>query len=120
VYTHRNLLPVVERMKRLLSALLAISLIPLCAGCGNIFLSASSRPGFSSASGLVSIVQLSTVIGTNGATVQVTFVTFLQQGTSSTVSFCGDQGSRFPMNQMIRTDFIPGQSCSSILVVVII
>jgi hypothetical protein len=107
-------------MKRLLSVFLAICLIPLCAGCGNIFLSASSQPGFSSASGLVSIVQLSTVIGTNGTTVQVTFVTFLQEGTSSTVGFCGDQSSRFPMNQTVRTDFISGQSCSSILVVVII
>jgi hypothetical protein len=107
-------------MKRLLSVLLAISLIPFCGGCGNVFLSASSQPGFSTTSGLVSIVQLSSVIGTNGTTVQVTFVTFLQEGTSSTVGFCGDQGSRFPMNQTVRTDFIPGQSCSSILVVVII
>ena len=107
-------------MKHLLCVLLAICLIPLGAGCGNVFLSASSQPGFSSASGMVSIVQLSTVIGTNGRTVQVTFVTFLQEGTSSTVGFCGDQSSRFPMNQSVRTDFIPGQSCSSILVVVII
>ena|ERR1700674_2239465 len=107
-------------MKPLLSVLLAVCLIMLCAGCGNVFLSASSQPGFSTTSGLVSIVQLSTVMGTNGTTVQVTFVTFLQEGTSSTIGFCGDQGSRFPMNQTVRTEFIPGQSCSSILVVVII
>jgi hypothetical protein len=107
-------------MKRLLSVVLAACLIALCTGCGNIFLSASSQPSFSSTSGLVSIVQLSSVIGTNGTTVLVTFVTFLQEGTPSTVGFCGDQGSRFPMNQMVRADFVPGQSCSSILVVVII
>ena len=107
-------------MKGLLSVLMAVFLIALCAGCGNVFLIASSQPGFSSASGLVSIVQLSTVIGTNGTTVQITFVTFLQEGTSSTVGFCGDQSSRFPMNQSVRTDFIAGQSCSSLLVVVII
>jgi hypothetical protein len=106
-------------MNRLLSVLLAVSLITLCAGCGNVFLSASSQPGFSTTSGLVIIVQLSSVIGTNGTMVQVTFVTFLQEGTSSTVGFCGDQSSRFPMNQTVRTDFVPGQSCSSILVVVI-
>lgn len=107
-------------MKPLLCVLLAICLIMFCAGCGNVFLSASSQPGFSTTSGLVSTVQLSTVIGTNGTTVQVTFVTFLQEGTSSTVGFCGDQSSRFPMNQTVRTNFIPQQSCSSLLVVVII
>ena len=94
--------------------------ITLCVGCGNVFFSASSQPGFSTTSGLVSIVQLSSVIGANGTTVEVTFVTFVQKGTSSTIGFCGDQGSRFPMNQTVRTDFIPGQSCSSIVVVVII
>jgi hypothetical protein len=107
-------------MNRCLSVLLVGSLITLCTGCGNVFFSASSQPSFSTTSGLVSIVQLSSVIGANGTTVEVTFVTFLQEGTSSTVGFCGDQGSRFPMNQTVRTDFIPGQSCSSILVVVII
>jgi hypothetical protein len=107
-------------MKRLFSVLLATCFIPLCTGCGNVFLSASSQPSFSTATGLVSVVQLSTVIGRDGTTVQVTFVTFLQEGTSSTVGFCGDQGNRFPMNLAVRTDFIPGQSCSSILVVVII
>lgn len=107
-------------MNRLLSILLAVSLITLCTGCGNVFLSASSQPNFSTTSGLVSIVQLSSVIGTNGTTVQITFVTFLQEGSSSTIGLCGDQGSRFPMNQTVRADFVPGQSCSSILVVVII
>jgi len=107
-------------MKPLLLVLFVVCLITLCAGCGNVSLSASSQPNFSTTSGMVSIVQLSTVIGANGTTVEVTFVTFLQEGTRSTVGFCGDQGSRFPMNQMVRTDFVPGQSCSSILVVVII
>ena|SRR5437867_2917350 len=110
-------------MKIPLLVLLIVCLIAfciLCAGCGNVFISASSDPGFSTTSGLVSIVQLSSVMGTNGTTVEVTFVTFLQEGTSSTIGFCGDQGSRFPMNQMVRADFVPGQSCSSILVVVII
>jgi hypothetical protein len=107
-------------MKGLLGALLAILLFILCAACGNVFFSASSQPGFSTTSGLVSTVQVSTVIGTNGTTVQVTFVTFLQEGSSSTVGFCGDQSGRFPMNQTVRTDFISQQSCSTLLVVVII
>jgi hypothetical protein len=107
-------------MKTLLLVLLVVCLITLCGGCGNVFLSVSSQPGFSTTSGVVSIVQLSSVIGPNGTTVEVTFVTFLQEGTPSTVGFCGDQGSRFPMNQTVRADFVPGQSCSSILVVVLI
>src|SRR5436305_14136054 len=107
-------------MKPLLFVLFVVCLITLCAGCGNVSLSASSQPNFSTTSGVVSIVQLSTVSGANGTTVEVTSVTFLQGGTRSTVGFCDDQGSRFPMNQMVRTDSVPGQSCSSILVVVII
>ena len=72
-------------MKPLLFVLFVVCLITLCAGCGNVFLSASSQPNFSTTSGVVSIVQLSTVIGANGTTVEVTFVTFLQGGTRSTV-----------------------------------
>ena len=107
-------------MNRLLPVLLAVSLITICSGCGNVFIRASSQPNFSTTSGLVSVVQLRSVIGTNGTTVEVTFVTFLQEGSPSKVAFCGDQGSRFPMNRMVRADFVPGQSRSSILVVVII
>jgi len=73
----------------------------------------------SSISGTVSIVQLSLVIGNDGTTVQVTFVTFLQQGTSSTLGFCGDQRGQFPMQQTVRADFNPGQTCDSIVTIVI-
>ena len=107
-------------MERLFSVLLAICFIPLCAGCGNVFLSASSQPSFSTATGLVSVVQLSTVIGRDGTTVQVTFVTFLQDGTSSTIGFCGDKRSEFPMQQTLRAEFRPGSPCASIVTIVII
>jgi hypothetical protein len=40
--------------------------------------------------------------------VQVTFVTFLQNGTSSTIGFCGDQTTLFPLNQTVRANFNPG------------
>jgi hypothetical protein len=52
--------------------------------------------------------------------VQVTFVTFRQNGTSSTIGFCGDQSGQFPIDQMVRIDFTLGQPCNSIIVVVII
>ena len=106
-------------MKRLLSAFLVVSLLLLCPGCGNIFVRGAIQTNFSTISGFVSIVQLTTVIDGNGS-VLVTFVTFLQQGTSATIGFCGDQTSQFPLNQMVTTNFNPGQPCATIIVVIII
>ncbi len=107
-------------MKRLLSILLVVCLVVVSGGCGNIFIRGALRPGFSTISGSVGIVQLSTVTSGGGTTVQVTFVTFLLNGTSSTIGFCGDQRGLFPIDQTVRTDFTLGQPCDSIIVVVII
>jgi hypothetical protein len=107
-------------VKRLLSVLLLVCLVVVCGGCGNIFIRGALQPGFSTISGSVGIVQLSTVMGGDGTTVQVTFVTFLLNGTSSTIGFCGDQRGQFPIDQMVRTNFTLGQTCDSIIVVVII
>jgi len=107
-------------VKRLLSVLLAVCLVVVCGGCGDIFIRGALQPGFSTISGSVSIVQLSTVMGGDGTTVQVTFVTFLLNGTSSMIGFCGDQRGQFPIDQMVRTNFTLGQTCDSIIVVVII
>lgn len=104
-------------MKRLLSLLLVVSLLLLCSSCGDIFVRGAIS--FSTMSGFVSIVHLTTVSDGNGS-VLVTFVTFLQQGTSSTIGFCGDQTSQFPLNQMVTTNFNPGQPCATIIVVIII
>ena len=106
-------------MKRFLSLLLATGLLVTPTGCGNVFVRGAINPGSSSVSGVVSVVQLSAVIGDRGTTVQVTFVTFLQDGTSSTVGFCGDERDRFPMQQTVRTNFTPGQTCASIVTIVI-
>ena len=103
-------------MKRLLSALLIVSLLLLCSSCGNVFVGGAIN--FSTISGCVSIVQLTTVID-GSASVLVTFVTFLQQGTSTTIGFCGNQTSQFPLNQMVTTHFNPGQPCATIIVVII-
>lgn len=106
-------------MRRSLSFLWAIGLTVILTGCGNIFVRGTLNPGSSSVSGLVSVVQLSAVIGDNGTTVQVTFVTFQQNGASSTVGFCGDERNRFPMQQTVRANFTPGQPCASIVTIVI-
>jgi hypothetical protein len=106
-------------LKRLLSALLAVCLVLVGAGCGNIFVNGAVLNGTSSVSGLVSVVQLTAIIGGNGTTVQVTFVTFLRDGAASTIGFCGDERSRFPVQQTIQANFTPGQTCASIVKIVI-
>jgi len=106
-------------MKCLLSILL-LFLVLTFPGCGNIFIRGALPAGSSRVSGSVSLVQLSAIIGGNGTTLQVTFVTFLQAGAASTIEFCGDQRSRFPMQQTVRADFNPGQPCANIVTIVII
>ena len=99
---------------------LALFLLLILPGCGNIFIRGALPASSSTVNGSVSVVQLSAVIGENGTTVQVTFVTFMQSGISSTVGFCGDQRSRFPMQQIVRAEFTPGTPCNSIVTIVII
>lgn len=105
-------------MKRLLLLVLTVSLLVFCGGCGNVFFRGAIQTG-STITGSVSIVQISSVVGGTG-TVQVTFVTFLQNGASSTIGFCGDQTTLFPLNQTVRANFNPGQPCATIITVVII
>ena len=106
-------------MQRLLPILLLVSLCANVTACGNVFVGGALLTN-SSISGSVSIVQLSSVVDGSGSSVQVTFVTFLQEGTSSSMSFCGNQASLFPVNQTVRAQFNPGGSCATIITVVII
>jgi hypothetical protein len=66
----------------------------------------------------VSIVELSTVID-GGVFVSVTLVTLVNNGLPTRNTFCGDQTSFFPMNQVVTASFTPGTPCVSILQVVI-
>jgi hypothetical protein len=106
-------------LKRPLSALLSVCLVLISAGCGNVFISGALPGGVSSVSGSVSFIQLTAIIGDSGTTVDVTFVTFLQDGASSTIGFCGDQRDRFSMQETVRANFTPGQTCASIVTIVI-
>jgi hypothetical protein len=102
-------------VKLLLAVLLTLSVLATV-GCGNVFVRGVINPGSSSISGQVSVVQLTVVDGN----VQATFVTFLSAGSSSTMGFCGDQRSRFPLDQTLRADFHRGQPCSNIITVVVL
>lgn len=103
-------------VKQFLSPVLVVSLLLFCAGCGKVFVRGAIESG-STIQGLVASVQLGSV---RYGTVQVTFVTFLQSGTSTTVGFCGDQTSLFPMDQTVTVDFNPGPPCATVIVVSVV
>jgi hypothetical protein len=105
-------------VKRLLSPLLVLSLLLLSTGCGSVFVRGAIETG-STIQGSVTMVQLGNTL--NGMeTVEVTFVTLLQNGTSSTIGFCGDQSALFPLHQTVRVNLNPGQPCATVIVVVIV
>jgi hypothetical protein len=103
-------------VKCFLSAILIGTLLVLSTGCGNVFISGVINPG-STMTGSVTAVQLGNVLNGSGGSVQVTFVTFFQNGVSSTIGFCDDQTARFPLDQRVRVNFNPAQPCATIIVV---
>ena len=108
-------------MKRLVYLSLVACLTTTFTACGNVFVRGALPGGPSTViSGSVSVVQLSAAIGENGTTVQITLVTLVQSGTSSTIGFCGDQRSHFPMQQTVRAEFNPGRTCASIVTILIV
>ncbi|HYU45557.1 MAG TPA: hypothetical protein VEK84_05195 [Terriglobales bacterium] len=99
-----------------LACLLAL-LLPI-PGCGNVFVSGFFN-GAQTVNGVVSIVQVTVVIDGNNVSTQVTIVTLTNTFGNSTVSFCGDQRTRFPLNDFIQATFMPGQPCADLVNVVI-
>ena len=106
-------------MTRLPSLILAGSFLLSSIGCGNVFVRGAIGTG-STIQGSVSTVEIGSVLNGTGGTVQVTFVTFLANGTFSTIGFCADQSSLFPMNQTVLVNFNPGQPCATVIVVEIV
>ena len=106
-------------MARLLSLILAGSFLVSSIGCGNVFFRGAIQTG-STIQGSVSTVRTGSLLNGTGGTVQVTFVTFLENGTFSTIGFCADQTSLFPMSQTVMVNFNPGQPCATVIVVEII
>jgi hypothetical protein len=106
-------------VNRIFAPVLIISLLGTSSGCGDVFVGGAINTG-STIIGSVNFVQIGNVIDGMGGTVQVTFVTFMQNGFSSTVGFCQDQTGLFPLNQIVRVNFNPGRTCATIIVVVIV
>ena len=106
-------------MKRLLLISVVLGLAVFATSCGNVFVRGAIQTG-SSITGSISIVQLSSVMDGSGSSVQVTFVTFLENGSASSMKFCGNQAGLFPLNQTVQARFNPGNTCASIITVVIV
>jgi len=104
---------------RLLSLILAGAFLLSSIGCGNVFVRGAIQAG-STIQGSVSTMQIGSVLNGTGGTVEVTFVTFLESGTFSTIGFCADQTSLFPLDQTVLVNFSPGQPCATVIIVVIV
>ena len=104
-------------MRRLLCVLLAWCFAVSFCGCGSKFYVRGALNA-STISGTVSIVQLTTTVD-GGSFVTITVGTFLQQGTSTTMNFCGDQRMQFPVDQFVQANFTPGTPCASVLEIVV-
>lgn len=99
-------------MRRLLGLILLLSIVT---GCGSTEFTFIWDPtGVQFVSGLVSIIRITTA-NDNGSQITVTIVTFLHQGTSNEVAFCGAVGDRFPLNRTVDAKFAPGPSCGTLL-----
>ena len=107
-------------MERLLAVLLSCVLLVGSTGCGNIFVQgALGGSGIvQTATGFVRVVEFTDVSG-NGTLIDVTLVTLLQNGRATTLTFCGDQRTQFPMNQFVTANFTPGQPCAEVLTIVV-
>jgi hypothetical protein len=101
-------------VNRLLVFLLAVACVIPSVPCGDIF--ARGAINTQSASGLISIVQFS---AGSGNVLSITIITLTSNGMASTHSFCGDQRMQFPVNRDVRVNFTPGNSCDSVLTVVL-
>ena len=96
---------------------LCILLIGLV-GCNGVthFRTTTVQPSTTlfSVSGFVSSLQL-TSVPTNGIFIDVTIVTFLHDGTSSAVTFCGDFVDEFFLDAFTQVDFFSGVPCATIV-----
>lgn len=104
-----------------MSRLLLISLLLvafLLASCGQVFVGFVSNPGNpGQISGTISVVVVGFASNGAGSRVTITFVTFLNGGRLTSVNFCGDQRSHFPVNRFAQVEFNAGTSCSTLIAV---
>ena len=96
--------------------LLILLLVPLL-GCGAVSFRANTLLPSNTVvvTGLVSIVQFTTVVDNTGIVVDVTVVALQQFGVASNFTFCGNQVNVFPLNTVAQVAFVPGQQCGTVV-----
>jgi len=104
-------------VKRLLSVLLVLAFVSSLSSCGGKFFIRGAI-NTTTISGTVSFIQITTIVD-NGGFVTVTLVTFLLNGSSTNINFCGDQQTMFPMDQFVVASFMPGPPCATIVQITI-
>jgi hypothetical protein len=104
---------------RCLQSLLLIVAIGLTGCSGVVFFRACFHPTNTlvTVSGVVSVIQITTITSAGATTTLVTIVTFLQAGPASTINFCGNIGSQFVLNTFTTVDFNQGQPCATIVAI---
>lgn len=89
----------------------------LLASCGGVyFFGFVSNPGgTTTVSGVVIAVSGGFVSDPTGLVSPVTTVTLTNGTGATTLNFCGDQKSLFPMTQDVRAEYTPGALCNTLV-----
>jgi len=95
-------------------ALALVCLLQLTS-CGGVTAGGFFFNPVSTISGEVSIVQITVVSGPNGTSVQVTAVTFINNGSANSMNFCGNVAKEMPVGSFVTVSFNPGSACGSVI-----
>jgi hypothetical protein len=104
-------------MRRLL-AIAAIMAIAAQSGCGGgiLFISTGDNgTGILAISGTVTIVNVTVIASGGGTQTTVTVVTFIGNGASTTMNFCGDISNQFPLNSFADVRYTQGTPCATVV-----
>ena len=104
---------------RSLQTVLLIGAMWLTGCSGLIFFSGTRPPSntLATISGIVSVVQITTIIAPSGTATLITVVTFLQFGTGTSINFCGNTGTQFVVNSFTTVNFTQGPNCATIVAI---
>lgn len=102
-------------MNRLLVGLVLAAALS-AVSCGDVFVRGAINTGTQFTTGTISIVQFSA----SGGGISVTIVTLTGNSVPSTLSFCGDQRTLFPVETQVQIHFTPGQTCATVLTVTLL
>ena len=96
-----------------------VVLLIVLLGCGGTTFRAVSHPGGAAvASGMVSFIQFTAIIGGDGTLINVTVVTLVQSGLPQTLTFCGNQTGMFVTDANMRVTYVSAPMCANLLTVI--